>query len=233
MAKILVVEDDSEMAESVKEWLLFNNYNVEVIADGAEAYEYLRSFSYDLIILDIDLPSLSGYEICSKLRARADKTPIIMLTGRDEISDKITGFDAGSDDYLTKPFNLEELTVRIRALLNRAANSPGRSVLIVGPIELDCSSHRAVVNNEEMKLPPLEFDLLEFFMRHPGTVYSPEALLNAVWPSDSQRSAVTVRTSVQKLRERLRAQGVSDVIKNVHGLGYFFELWSDPRKIDN
>lgn len=224
VAKILVVEDDLEMAESVKDWLTFNNYNVEVISDGAEAFEYLRSFSYDLIVLDIDLPNLSGYEICSRLRTQANRTPIIMLTGRNGLSDKIVGFNAGSDDYLTKPFDLEELTVRIRALLNRAAASPGSSILTAGHISLDSSNHRVFVFGKEIKLPPLEFDLLEFLLRHQGTVYSPEALLNSVWSSNSDRSPATVRTCVQKLRDKLKAHGVSDVIKNVHGTGYFFEL---------
>ncbi len=222
MAKILLVEDDADLALTVADVLEWENFRVESLADGEEASRYLETFDYDLIILDVDLPRMSGIEICRRFRAREGKTPVIMLTGRSTMADKSSGFQAGADDYLTKPFLMEELILRIKALLNRASNMSG-SILKACDLELEPEKKRVFKGGMQIKLSPIEFAVLEFLLRNRGKVYSGESLLNAVWPADSERTPDTVRTCIKRLRERIDSKGEPSVIKNVHGSGYCIE----------
>ncbi|HMO23852.1 MAG TPA: response regulator transcription factor, partial [Candidatus Melainabacteria bacterium] len=176
----------------------------------------------DVIIMDLTLPKMDGIEVCKNFRQQGGETPILILTGRGTVPDKELGFDAGADDYLTKPFHLKELSARIRALLRRPKDFAGE-VLKAGNISLDIGSHTVTKEGKDIHLPRMEFALLEFLMRHKGQVFSAEALLDRVWTGDSDKSPETIRTSVKKLRSKIDTKGEPSLIRNVHGVGYKLE----------
>lgn len=221
MAKICVIEDNPDLANMVKTFLLFEHHTVETIAHGGQAQDHLRTFEYDLIILDWDLPEVSGIEILKDYRARGGQTPVLMLTGKDDVSDKEEGLDGGADDYLTKPFHMKELGARVRSLLRRPA-AAAQNVLKAKNITMDPAKYRVHKNGEVITLVPKEFQLLEFMMRHPNQVFSPEALLNRVWPSESDSTAEALRTTMKRLRKKVDEEG--EVLKTVHGVGYILEI---------
>ncbi len=224
MAKILVVEDDPDLQGRVKEWLSFEQHEVEAVADGKEAAQRLKFYKYELVILDWDLPHITGIDVCQQFRSAGGTTPIIMLTGKDTITDKLQGLDSGADDYITKPFHLKELSARIRALLRRPANisGPGNTLEAKGLV-LDTAAHELTKEGQPIQLLPKEFALLEFFMRHPGEVFSPDALLDRVWNSESDSSIDTVYTYIKTLRKKISPEAPSSIIKTVHGIGYKLE----------
>lgn len=222
MAKVLIVEDDEALSATIFEWLTYERYSVESVANGREALERLEAFQYDAVVLDWQLPELTGIEIIRQFRARGGTTPILMLTGKQAIHDKEVGFDAGADDYLTKPFHPKELAVRIRALLRRPGGFVG-SVIKVGPVVLDSSNHRVEKDGQEVQLQPMEFTLLEFFMRHPNQVFSTEALLQRVWNSETEASLDAIYTCIRRIRKKLDSDGETSIIKTVHGVGYKLE----------
>jgi DNA-binding response OmpR family regulator len=222
MAKILLVEDDEDLANTVRTFLLFEHHTVEHIKDGQIAHEHLRTFQYELIILDWTLPTLSGMEILRRFRELGGTTPVIMLTGHDTVEEKERGLDSGADDYLTKPFQLKELGARLRALLRRSPAVSNSNALKAGNITIDTQKYRVTVNGEPVTLVPREFQLLEFFMRHPNQVLSPEALLNRVWPSDSEATTEALRTALKRLRKKVDPGG--NLLRTVHGVGYILEV---------
>ena len=219
MAKILVVEDDRELAGVIEDWLKADNHSVDVAHDGRDASYRMRQYQYDLAILDWELPEMSGVEVCKKYRAGSGTMPVIMLTGRKATEDKISGLDAGADDYLTKPFELGELSARVRALLRRPSQFTG-GTLKVRNLTLESETFRVTIDDKEVYLLPKEFALLEFLMRHPGQVFSSEALIERVWPSDSEASPDTVRTHLTRLRKKLDQEGQPPLFRTVHGMGY-------------
>lgn len=219
MAKILIVEDDVQLAEIIGRWLTNEHHVAELVADGDDALSRLKIYSYELIILDWQLPGTSGLEILSQFRAAGGNTPILMLTGKRTIEDKMLGLDSGADDYLTKPFHGKELTARVRALLRRPV-SVLDNILKVGDIELDNQTYKALRGGADLKLVPKEFALLQFLMRHPGRYFTSDKLLSEVWPSDSEASTDALTTCLKRLRRKLDPEGQESVIKNVHGMGY-------------
>ncbi len=221
MAKILVVEDNVELAEQVRTALLFEHHTVESVHDGRDAFGNLRAFQYDLVILDWDLPGMSGLDICKEYRGSGGVTPILMLTGKGGIAEKESGLDAGADDYLTKPFHLKELLARTRALLRRSPQLTD-NVLKAGSLTLDPKKYRVVKEGQVIFLVPKEFAILEFLMRHPNEVFAPEALLNRIWPSDSEATAEALRTAMKRLRKKVDPEG--QYLRTVHGVGYILEL---------
>jgi DNA-binding response OmpR family regulator len=223
MPKILVVEDDRNLAATVEAWLKSEAYSVEKAETGTDALELLQTYSYDVVVLDIQLPRLSGLEVLRRYREGGGGTPVLMLTNMAQLSDKEDGFDAGADDYLTKPFHLKELSARVRALLRRPAN-PVPTVLKAGAIELNSNTRTVSVAGKSVHVPKTEFSLLEFFMRHPNQVFSSEALLDRVWTADSERSAETIRSCIKKLRNKIDLPDQPSPIKNIHGIGYKFEM---------
>jgi DNA-binding response OmpR family regulator len=219
MAKILLIEDDKELAKMVVDWLERESHIIDVVHDGKEGLDRLQFYTFDLAILDWELPSMNGPEICAAFRSKGGSTPVIMLTGKSELNDKIAGFDAGADDYLTKPFHPRELSVRLRALLTRPAQRV-RDVLVAGDLELDSASHVVRKGGVQLHLMPREFSLLELFMRHPEEPFSAEAILNRVWSSESDVSTEVVKVYVAKLRRKIYDKnGVSKIV-TVHGVGY-------------
>jgi DNA-binding response OmpR family regulator len=222
MAKILVVDDDKALSGTVVKWLTFEHYTVELVDNGEDATEHLKFYKFDLIILDWNLPGKQGVDVCKEFRASGGITPILMLTGKDTVDDKEKGFDSGADDYLTKPFHLKELSLRVRALLRRSGTIK-EDILSSGKLALDPKTFKARLNGTNIDLSQQEFALLEFFMRNPGHVFSPEALLDRVWKSSSDVSPGAVRTYIKRLRQKLDKDPESSWIRNVHGVGYSFD----------
>jgi DNA-binding response OmpR family regulator len=218
MAKILLVEDDPELCEMFTKWFA-TEHVVEIARDGATGLDLLKFYDFDLAVLDWELPGLSGPEICNAYRQGGGKTPILMLTGKSTIDEKERGFDVGADDYLTKPFHPRELTLRLKALLKRPAGRIER-VLQAQDVELDTETHIVRKVGKQVHLMPREFALLEFLMKHPDQPFSADALLNRVWPSDSDVSTESIKTYISKLRRKLEAPEGPALIGTVHGVGY-------------
>lgn len=222
MAKVLLVEDDAVMVSSVRDWLVFEKNIVETAEDGETALVLLSTYTYDVVILDWELPKLSGIEVLRRFRAKGGNTPVLFLTGRDTVIDKEAGLDSGADDYITKPFHVRELSARLRALLRRPAETSG-AILRAGALELDTSTHRVRKNGKELDLPRQEFTLLEFFIRNTNRVLSQELIMERVWSTEFPCSPETFRTCLKKLRGKIDDPGAPSIIKNLHGVGYILE----------
>ncbi len=220
MAKVLVIEDEADLSGPIKDWLSREQHLVELAENGIEALEKLAVYKFDLIVLDLMIPGVSGMDVCKRFRSQGGTTPILMLTAKSAVEDKEQGLDAGADDYLTKPFHLKELSARVRALLRRHTQSSGPE-LKIGNICLDVLSRKVTLSGEEVHLVPREFSLLEFLMRHANQVFSAEALLDRVWASDTMASPDTIRTYIKILRKKLGNEG--SLIRTVHGVGYKLE----------
>lgn len=220
MARIIVVEDNADLLNTVRTFLLFEHHTVETIENGREAAEHLKTFEYDIIVLDWELPEMSGLDILRGYREAGGKAPVLMLTGKDSISDKEAGLDSGADDYLTKPFHMKELGARIRALLRRPSQISD-NLLRAKTVTMDVGKYRVMKGDELIMLVPKEFQLLEFLMRHPDQVFTPEALLNRVWPADSESTSEALRTTMKRLRKKLDPDG--ELLRTVHGVGYILE----------
>ena len=225
MAKILIVEDDVSLANALSDWLTHEKFTVEMSHNGADALHRLKFFQYDAIVLDWNLPDMTGIDICQRYRLDGGRSPILMLTAKSAVHEKTTGLDAGSDDYLTKPFDNLELSARLRAIMRRQGEL-APMVLKVGDLALELTAHKAVIKDSELKLTPKELAILELFMRHPEHVFSAEAILNRIWSSESTSTEHTVRNFVYTLRKQLQASGC-DYVKTVHGFGYKLSLKDD------
>lgn len=219
MAKILLVEDDRDLAGMVLDWLKFEHHLVEAVHSGDEAEDMIKAYQFDVIILDWDLPKVSGVEILRNFRSTGGQTPVLMLTGKSNIQEKELGLDAGADDYLTKPFHMKELSARLRALLRRPAATDG-NVLKARNLALEPNNFRVTKNGADIQLLPKEFALLEFLMRHQDQVFSADALLDRVWKSESDVSPETVRTCLKRLRRKIDTEGEGSIIQTLHGVGY-------------
>ena len=221
MAKILLVEDDKLLAKTIGKMLTLQNHAVDTIESGTQALEYLRAYTYDLIVLDWSLPEVTGIEICKEFRRSGGNTPVLMLTGKGDIEQKQEGFDSGVDDYLTKPFHMQELEMRLKALMRRPAQiAAPANVLKHGEIEVDLETRAVIKSGEPLRLLPREYALLVFLLKNPGVVFSADALLDRVWQSDSEASPDAVRIYVTRLRRKLDDPGKDSIIETVHGVGY-------------
>lgn len=233
--KILVVDDEQVLVKGIKYNLEKEGYQVADAYDGAAAVELARTGDFDLIILDLMMPVLSGTEACMQIREFSD-VPVIMLTARGEDADKLMGFACGADDYVTKPFNILELKARVRALLKRSAprQSPQTAandadLLTVGDLSLDSSQRVAIREGKIIDLTAKEYDLIELLMRNPGRVYSRESLMNLVWGYTYAGDYRTVDVHIRRLREKLEAQPATPVhIMTKWGVGYYFKAESQP-----
>lgn len=221
MAKILLVEDDEDLATTVSDMLSDERHTIDTVHNGLDAMELLRNQTYEVIVLDWDLPGLSGIEILKNFRAAGGGTPVIMLTGKGEIEQKEQGLDSGADDYLTKPFNLKELAARVRSLLRRPklANS---NVLTWGSLVLDPAKFEIMRNGEQLRLLPRDFALLEFLMRHPTQIFSAQALLDGVWQYDSDATPESLRVAIRRIRKVIDEKDDLDtsMIENIARVGY-------------
>jgi len=218
--KLLLVEDDERVTEALVEYLSDQNYLVEVAHDGEAGLDLAEAFAYDLILLDLMLPKLDGVTLCQKLRHMGCSTPILMLTARDANADKIVGLDAGADDYVVKPFDLGELSARIRALLRRGAQSLP-PILEWAGVCLNSTSCEVSYNGKQIALTPKEYRLLELFMRNGRRVFSRSAILDLLWSFEELPTEAAVKTHIKSLRAKLKASGApANLIETVHGLGY-------------
>jgi DNA-binding response OmpR family regulator len=218
LAKILVVEDDDELQDLLKIELTGSHHTVEVAGSGEEALELLEITKFDLILLDVTLPGISGVEMCKTYREQGNVTPILMLTGNRDINDKTTGLDSGADDYLTKPFDTRELHARLRSLLRRG-HAATSNKLTARNITLDIDSREVTRDGVSIKLLPKEFALLQFLILNPNKCFKAEALLDRVWQSDRAVTLSTVYTTLKTLRDKV-SPGDNELIENVHGVGY-------------
>ena len=219
MAKILLIEDDEELAATVAKWLTLERHQVEIVNTGNDGLDMVLGGNFDIFVMDVNLPDVDGFSICRQFRDKGGHTPIIMLTGQAQISDKQTGFDAGADDYLTKPFSMKELTLRINALLRRPAVYRGD--IAVGNLTLDQSAHKILKNGKPLLLMPVDYALMEFFMRHPGETFSTDTLISRVWPTDKYPTLEAVRSAIKRIRKLIDDQAAeTSMIETVNKIGY-------------
>lgn len=217
MYKILLVEDEENIASFVKMELEYEGYKVEVCDDGVKGLEFSIENEYDLILLDLMLPKLNGLEVCRRLR-KVKNTPIIMLTARDDVMDKVTGFQTGADDYVSKPFAIEELLARIEALLRRVnANKPIANKLEFNDISIDMDARIVIQDGEEINLTTKEYELLVELMKNNNKVLSRESLLENIWGYDYEAETNVIDVYIRHLRSKLKNDGY---IQTVRGIGY-------------
>jgi two-component system phosphate regulon response regulator PhoB len=223
---ILVIEDDAQLVTLLRYNLQKHGFRVEDTGDGSEALARTTGDPPDLLLLDWMLPSMSGIELCRKLRRRpvTHLLPIIMLSGHVEDQDIVRGLDAGADDFVTKPFSIDTLIARIRALLRRSGALPATLKLDFHDISLDPGAYRVQRNGRALHLGPKEFRLLEFLLRHPGRVFSREEVLNAVWGHDFDIEPRTVDVHIRRLRMAINGPGEVDIVRTVRAAGYAIDL---------
>ena len=223
--KILVVDDEALLVKGIRFNLQSDGYEILSGSNGLDALRLTREEKPDLIILDVMMPQMDGLTACKKIR-EFSTVPIIMLTAKSENADKLTGFDCGADDYLTKPFNILELKARVRALLRRSgleSSQPGDSTLAAGPIRLDSGSRNAWKNGTLVELTAKEFELIEFLMKQPNQIFSREALREALWQDESRSDSRTVDVHIRRLREKLEDNPAEPkYILTKWSVGYYF-----------
>jgi two-component system, OmpR family, response regulator MprA len=216
--RILVVDDEPAVRAALQRALALERYEVDVAADGHEALERLAAFPPDAVLLDVAMPRLDGLEVCRRLRAAGDRTPVLMLTARDAVDDRVEGLDAGADDYLVKPFALRELQARLRALLRRTEHGVER--LRYADLVLDAVAHEVWRGERRVALSRTEFSLLELLMRHPRQVLTRSQIFEAVWGYDFGATSNALGVYVGYLRRKTEAGGESRLVQTVRGVGY-------------
>ncbi|MEX2426313.1 MAG: response regulator transcription factor [Thermomicrobiaceae bacterium] len=225
-ANILIVEDERSIASFLRRGLVFEGYDVRVTDSGAEALSITRDTQVDLIVLDIMLPGdIDGVEVCRRIREAGDQVPILMLTARDEVADRVGGLDAGADDYMVKPFAFEELLARLRALLRRKETRDVREEDIpesfsYSDLVLDTTTRYAFRGERQIELTAREFDLLLLFLRHPQQVMTRELIMERIWGDDFPGESNVLEVTISNLRRRLEAEGESRLLQTVRGVGY-------------
>ncbi|MFF0790925.1 response regulator transcription factor [Streptomyces spiralis] len=227
LQRILIVDDEPAVREALQRSLAFEGYDTEVAVDGADALEKANAYGPDLVVLDIQMPRMDGLTAARRIRGAGDTTPILMLTARDTVGDRVTGLDAGADDYLVKPFELDELFARIRALLRRssyAAAVAGAAdegdALTFADLRMDLATREVTRGGRQVELTRTEFTLLEMFMAHPRQVLTREQILKAVWGFDFEPSSNSLDVYVMYLRRKTEAGGEPRLVHTVRGVGY-------------
>lgn len=223
MAKILLVEDEPQMQRGVKDNLEFEGYEVDTASDGKVGLQKLLENSYDLVLLDVMLPHMSGFDVCKKAREKGITTPVIMLTAKGEEIDKVVGLELGADDYITKPFGLRELLARVKAVLRRAEGSMGSLTqkIALGSVEIDFATYNASRSGKSVQMTPKEFEVLKFLWQHRNKAVSRDQLLTNVWGYDETISTRTVDNFILKLRQKIEDDPAHPKhIITIHGLGY-------------
>jgi two-component system response regulator MprA len=218
--RILIVEDDRRVSRSIERALKFEGYEMATAADGAEGLMSVEAFHPDAIVLDLMMPNVDGMTMCRRLRARGDQTPVLMLTARHELSDRVAGLDAGADDYLVKPFALEELLARIRALLRRSGFAEGQEVLRIADLELHPASRIARRGDRDLDLTKTEFDLLELLMFNAGIVMTRDTIYERIWGYNFETTSNSLDVYVGYLRRKTEAAGEPRLVQTVRGVGY-------------
>ncbi|MCT4589870.1 MAG: response regulator transcription factor [Carboxylicivirga sp.] len=224
MRRILVVEDEPDMQSGIKDNLEFEGYEVDTASDGKEGLQKILSNRFDLILLDVMLPHISGFDVCKKVRHENNETPIIFLTAKGEEIDKVIGLESGGDDYLTKPFSLRELLARVKAVLRRTEkqSSTNQSHIVdIGRLSVDFDTFTAKVDGETVKMTSKEFEILQYLLKHKNATISRDSLLDNVWGYDFQPTARTIDNFILKLRQKIEDNpNDPQIIITVHGMGY-------------
>lgn len=220
MARILVVEDERDIADFIGRGLTLKGHEVDIARDAEEALALAREHPPEVVVLDLMLPGMDGIEVCRRLRTGSD-VPIIILTARDSVADKVEGLDAGADDYVTKPFAFEELLARVRAALRRKA--PAGEVLTVGDLIIRPASREVERNGRVIVLTAREFDLLEFLARNVGQVVGKQVIFEKVWGYDDEIESDAIKVYIRYLRKKLNAPGEQDLIRAVRNVGYMLK----------
>jgi two-component system, OmpR family, response regulator MprA len=221
-ARLLVVDDEPALREALQSSLEFEGYQVVTANDGQAALEELARTPYDAVLLDVMMPRLDGLTACRRLRAAGDHVPVLMLTARDAVGDRVSGLDAGADDYLVKPFELDELLARVRALLRRGALSAGEAepTLSFGDLKMDPATREVTRGERRLDLTRTEYLLMELFLAHPRQVLTRDQILAEVWGFDFEPSSNSLDVYVMYLRRKTEAGGQSRLIHTVRGVGY-------------
>jgi DNA-binding response OmpR family regulator len=217
--RVLIVEDEPRMAKLIRQGVEEEAYAVDVVGNGLEVLDWVQSAAYDVILLDIMLPGLDGLAVCRQLRAKGYEMPILMLTARDTLRDKVTGLDSGADDYLIKPFAIEELTARLRALTRRDGPSK-ETVLRVADLSLDTVAHLAQRGGRVIELKAKEYALLETLMRHAGQILSRDQIIDKVWNMEFAAESKLIEVYIYSLRKKIDDGHAHKLIQTVRGLGY-------------
>ncbi len=220
MARVLVVDDEPAVRRALERALKLDSYEVDMAADGEEALDAMASNPADAVILDVAMPRLDGLEVCRRMRAAGDRTPILMLTARDAIDDRVKGLDVGADDYLVKPFALRELQARLRALLRRTTESGDGEILRYADLELDPVAHEVHRGDRPIELSKTEFLLLELFLRHPRQVLTRTTIFENVWGYDFGPTSNALGVYMGYLRRKTEVDGESRLLHTVRGVGY-------------
>ncbi len=228
--RILVVEDEPQIAHTLRRGLTYKGFEVMIAPSGEQALEAMQAFAPDLVLLDILLPDMDGYEVCRHLRADQDKAlQILILTAKDELSDKIIGLDSGADDYITKPFVFEELLARIRAALRRVeATTKQTREIRVGDLTIDTAARQVWRAAAPIELTTREYDLLELLAQHAGQVLSKELIFERIWGYDNEAGLEIIKVYINYLRAKLNRGGQPDMISTVRGVGYRLKAPSGP-----
>lgn len=221
--RILVVEDEPDMQSGIKDNLEFEGYEVDTASDGQEGLHKISHNQYNLVLLDVMLPHISGFDVCKKARQNNIETPIIFLTAKGEEIDKVIGLESGGDDYLTKPFSLRELLARVKAVLRRTDKQPTASLsaITIGNLSVDFSTYTATVKGKEVKMTSKEFEILQYLLKHKNATISRDSLLDNVWGYDFQPTARTIDNFILKLRQKIEDNpNDPQIIITIHGMGY-------------
>ena len=221
--RLLYAEDEKSLARAVSTILTRNNYAVDVVHDGESALDYLVTGNYDGAILDVMMPKLDGIEVLKRMRAQGDHTPVLLLTAKAEIDDRVAGLDSGANDYLTKPFDMKELLARIRAM-TRAQSVQQDKTLTIGSVTLDCASYDLTGPGGSCKLAGKEYQMMEMLMRSPRKLISTEALMDRIWGYDSEAELNIVWVYISTLRKKLKTIDADIEIKAQRGVGYYLEV---------
>lgn len=228
--RILLIDDDEQLMEVLADKLIKQRYAVDIANTGEMGWEFILLFEFDLLVLDWMLPDIDGLTLCQQIRAKGYQMPIMLLTARDRYNDKVSGLDAGADDYVVKPFNFDELTARIRALLRREIGVTA-PILAWEGLNLDPKTHEVHYHQQLLHLTPKEYGLIELLMRHPQQVFSPTAIINNLWAGEDPPGEEAVRTHIKGLRHKLKAVGLEkDTIKTVYGVGYRLKSEEDRQE---
>ena len=218
--KLLIVEDEKRLCQTVAKHLKAEGYAVDFCHDGKDAFDYMAGTEYDAVILDIMLPGLDGISVLKTMRSQMVKTPVLLLTAKNTIEDKVKGLDSGADDYLTKPFSLEELSARIRVMIRRSGIERVDSQISAGPLTLDTDRKVALREGKEIPLTAKEYAILEYLMHNKGIVLSRDKMMNHIWNYDYEGSSNIIDVYIRTLRNKIDADFEVKLIQTVRGLGY-------------
>ena len=218
--KLLIVEDEKRLCQTIAKYFKGEGYTIDTCHDGSDALDYINGTEYDAIVLDIMLPGLDGISVLKKIRAKKLKTPVLLLTAKNSIEDKVDGLDSGADDYLTKPFSLEELSARIRVLIRRHGVERVDNIMTVGPLTLDMDKKAAIRDGKEIALTAKEYAILEYLMHNKGIVLSREKIQHHIWNYDYEGSSNIIDVYIRTLRNKVDTPFDQKLIQTVRGIGY-------------